>query len=104
MVRYEYDLPHAANICMLGYVWTRIICKARHSLGFLGEYEYELEVIEDLLKQVRWRRGRRGAWYDRQVLLLTRYLKDPGRAKKAAEEGLRDMFTHSSTPQRILPL
>ena len=83
---------------MVGYVWTRIVCKARHALGSLGEYEYELEVIEHLLTQVRWRRGRRGVWHDRRVLLLTRYLKDPERAKDAAEEGLKDMFTHSSTP------
>ncbi|KAF9792817.1 VRR-NUC domain-containing protein [Thelephora terrestris] len=78
-----------------GYVWTRIVCKARHSLGSLGEYQYELDVIEDLLAQVRWRRGRRGAWHDRRVLLLTRYLKDPARAKDAAEAGLKDLFTHS---------
>jgi hypothetical protein len=42
--------------------------------------------------------GRRGAWHDRRVLLLTRYLKDPARAKDAAEAGLKDLFTHSSTP------
>ena len=83
---------------MVGYVWTRIVCKARHSLGSLGEHEYELEVIEYLLTQVRWRRGRRGAWHDRRVLLLTRYLKDPERAKNAAEEGLTDHFTHSGAP------
>ena len=83
---------------MVGYIWTRIVCKARHSLGSLGEYEYEREVIENLLTQVRWRRGRRGAWHDRRVLLLARYLKDPERAKSAAEEGLKDSFTHSSTP------
>lgn len=88
---------------MAGYVWTRIVCKARHSLGSLGEYEYELKLIEDLLAQVRWRRGRRGAWHDRRVLLLTRYLNDPERAKNAAEEGLRDLFTHSSA-SRPVPL
>ena len=55
-------------------------------------------MIEHLLTQVRWRRGRRGAWHDRRVLLLTRYLKDPERAKSAAEEGLKDLFTHSSMP------
>ena len=91
------------NACMAGYVWTRIVCKARHALGSLGEYEYELEVIEYLLTQVRWRRGRRGAWHDRRVLLLTRYLKDPERARNAAEEGLKDVFTHSSTPWPFLP-
>lgn len=84
---------------MLGYVWTRIVCKARHSLGSLGEYEDELEAIENLLTQVRWRRGRRGVWHDRRVLLLTRYLKAPERAKNAAEEGLKDLFTHSSARQ-----
>lgn len=81
---------------VVGYVWTRIVCKARHALGSLGEHAYELEVIEDLLAQVRWRRGRRGAWHDRRVLLLTRYLNDHERAKNAAEEGLEDVFTHSS--------
>ena len=100
----RYDLstilmPPPANTCVVGYVWTRIVCKARHALGSLGEYEYELEVIEHLLTQGRWRRGRRGAWHDRRVLLLTRYLKNPERARNAAEEGLRDVFTHSSTPR-----
>lgn len=83
---------------VVGYIWTRIVCKARHALGSLGEYGYELEVIDHLLTQGRWRRGRRGAWHDRRVLLLTRYLKDPERAKNAAEEGLKDVFTHSGIP------
>lgn len=83
----------------VGYIWTRIVCKARHALGSLGKYEYELEVIEHLLIQMRWRRGRRGVWHDRRALLLTRYLKDPEGAKSAAEEGLKDPFTHSSTSQ-----
>ena len=91
-------LPPLTNTWVEGYVWTRIVCKARHALGSLGEYEYELEVIEHLLTQGRWRRGRRGAWHDRRVLLLTRYLKDPERAKNAAEEGLKDVFTHSGIP------
>lgn len=91
-------LPPLTNTWVEGYVWTRIVCKARHALGSLGEYEYELEVIEHLLTQGRWRRGRRGAWHDRRVLLLTRYLKDPESAKNAAEDGLKDVFTHSSTP------
>lgn len=90
--------PSPTNTWVIGYVWTRIVCKARHALGSLAEYEYELEVIEHLLTQGRWRRGRRGAWHDRRVLLLTRYLKDLERAKDAAEEGLKDVFTHSSTP------
>ena len=100
-MRYSFSmilLPPPANASAAGYIWTRIVCKARHALGFLGEYEYELEVIDNLLTQGRWRRGRRGAWHDRRVLLLTRYLKDPERAKNAAEEGLKDIFTHSSTP------
>ena len=99
------SLPPPTDTWVAGYVWTRIACKARHALGSLGEYEYELEVIEHLLKQVRWRRGRRGAWHDRRVLLLIRYLNDPEGAKNAAEEGLKDQYTHSSTlwPSSFFP-
>lgn len=58
----------------LGYVYTRMVSKAARALATLKEYSYELEVIEALLSQRYWRRGKRAQWYERRAILLERYL------------------------------
>ena len=67
-------------------------------MGTLKEYEEELKVLETLLAQQRWRRGRRGRWYERRALVLMTHLKDePGRLDEAMEvviAGLKDPDTH----------
>lgn len=64
----------------------------------LKEYQYELEVLEALLAQRRWRRGRRGRWYDRRALILmTHFPQDEEtslRAMEAVIEALNDDDTH----------
>ncbi|OJA16026.1 hypothetical protein AZE42_04282 [Rhizopogon vesiculosus] len=83
-----------------GYILTRLICKGAYSLGILGEHDYELRVLESLLAQRRWRRGRRGRWYERRALILEKYaardheMKWAQRALVACVEALEDDDTH----------
>ncbi|KAI0306703.1 hypothetical protein B0F90DRAFT_1814554 [Multifurca ochricompacta] len=82
----------------LGHVLTRIVQKGAEALGTLKEYDRELEVLEALLNQRRWRRGRRGKWYERRALVLTRYGdKSPEtlrRAMRGLIDSLHDRDTH----------
>ncbi|KAL1944729.1 hypothetical protein VTO73DRAFT_3159 [Trametes versicolor] len=88
-----------------GHILTRVVCKGAHALGILHEYEQELAVLDALLAQKRWRRGRRGRWHDRRALLLMKHLRDATedddeqlRVEKAALTGviaaLEDQDTH----------
>ncbi|KAI0295465.1 VRR-NUC domain-containing protein [Russula brevipes] len=81
-----------------GHVLTRIVQKGADALGTLKEYDRELEVLEALLNQRRWRRGRRGKWYERRALVLTRYCdKSPEtlmRAVRGLLDALNDRDTH----------
>ncbi|KAH9901518.1 VRR-NUC domain-containing protein [Cubamyces lactineus] len=58
-----------------GHVLTRVVCKGAYALGILHEYERELELLDALLAQTRWRRGRRGRWHERRALLLMKHLR-----------------------------
>ncbi|WVQ82523.1 hypothetical protein IAT38_004652 [Cryptococcus sp. DSM 104549] len=70
-----------------GHVLTRIVYKGATALGILHEYDNECMVLRALLAQRRWRRGKRGAWYDRLALvLMTHYKQDP----ESLEEKLRE--------------
>lgn len=91
-----------ANGCSsIGHVLTRVVCKGSAALGMLGEHEYELEVLETLLAQRRWRRGRRGRWHERRALLLMKF-KEFERAKKAVIEALEDEDTHiGESPSKV---
>ena len=42
--------------------------------GRLKEFEREITILEELLAQPGWRRGKRGAWYDRWALILMHHL------------------------------
>ncbi|KIJ16849.1 hypothetical protein PAXINDRAFT_98635 [Paxillus involutus ATCC 200175] len=80
-----------------GHVLTRIVCKGSSALGILGDHERELEVLEALLAQKRWRRGRRGKWHERRALILTTHIPKggtPARALVAVVEALEDPDTH----------
>jgi Fanconi-associated nuclease 1 len=80
--------------------------KGAEALGILKEYEYELEVLQALLSQRRWRRGSRGAWHDRRALILMTHLKvrehSAQMALDAVIEGLQDGDTHISESQGFL--
>ncbi|WVQ97668.1 hypothetical protein IAU59_004782 [Kwoniella sp. CBS 9459] len=59
-----------------GHVLTRIVYKGATALGILHEYDSECMVLQALLKQRRWRRSKRGAWYDRLALVLMNHYNE----------------------------
>lgn len=65
-----------------GYILTRVVYKGAAALGVLKEYDREILILEELLAQTRWRRGKRGAWYDRLALILMHH------KAKAAKQGV----------------
>ncbi|KAG1792211.1 uncharacterized protein HD556DRAFT_1432715 [Suillus plorans] len=77
-----------------GHVLTRLVCKGAHALGILGEHEYELSVLESLLAQRRWRRGRRGRWHERRALILEKHVVRYDDALSACLDALKDDDTH----------
>lgn len=81
-----------------GHVFTRIVCKGSCALGTLGEYQRELEVLESLLAQRRWHRGRRGGWHERRALILSAHSpksRETARhALTAVIDALEDPDTH----------
>ncbi|KAF8912179.1 VRR-NUC domain-containing protein [Gymnopilus junonius] len=52
-----------------GYVCIRMLCKATSALGPLKEYEKEQEILNFLLSQTFWRRGKRAQWYRRRAIV-----------------------------------
>ncbi|BEJ12459.1 hypothetical protein CspHIS471_0209190 [Cutaneotrichosporon sp. HIS471] len=84
------------------HVLTRIVAKGADALGILHEYDLECEVLRALLLQQRWRRGKRGAWYDRLALVyMTHYKMSEAQKLEKLEEatqvcidGLLDPGTH----------
>ncbi|KAG8895836.1 hypothetical protein FRC01_012177, partial [Tulasnella sp. 417] len=81
-----------------GHVLTRVVYKAAFACGVLKRHYEEEQVIRTLLSQRRWRKGRRGAWYDRLALILMNYKdKDNASLEEALQlvkEGLEDPDTH----------
>lgn len=71
-----------------GYILTRIVHKGKPvtplppsnlrlmvysgatAFGKLKDFDREISILQELLDQRRWRRGKRGAWYDRWALIL----------------------------------
>lgn len=75
------------------------MCKGAYALSVLKEYDAELAILEALLNQRRWRRGRRGKWYERRALILATYIKGPTallRAREGLLAALSDDDTHIS--------
>ncbi|KAF8514069.1 VRR-NUC domain-containing protein [Gautieria morchelliformis] len=81
-----------------GHVLTRIVCKGAEALGILKEHDLEVEVHNALLAQKKWRRGQRGAWYDRLALVLMTHSEKTEEilqmAMSVVVQGLCDDFTH----------
>ena len=42
--------------------------------GKLKDFDREISLLQELLAQRRWRRGKRGAWYDRWALVLMHHV------------------------------
>ncbi|KAG5653529.1 hypothetical protein H0H81_012470 [Sphagnurus paluster] len=57
-----------------GFIYVRIFGKVMRALATLKLYQEELNVVEALLGQTFWRRGKRAKWYERRAILQTRYL------------------------------
>lgn len=83
---------------MLGHVLTRLVYKAAYCFGLLKDFSMELKIRTALLRQTRWRRGRRGSWYDRMALIhMTHMGGGDANLKKARDillEGLEDKLVH----------
>ncbi|MBW0528897.1 hypothetical protein O181_068612 [Austropuccinia psidii MF-1] len=88
-----------------GWPLTRIVYKASGIYSQLKEYNREVQVLEALLQQTHFRRGKRGQWYDRLALVLMRHLShsttDPENrehhlmsAAYTCTQGLKDPDTH----------
>ncbi|KAF8507335.1 hypothetical protein BU17DRAFT_100596 [Hysterangium stoloniferum] len=92
----EETLPLARFHC--GHVLTRIVCKGAEALGLLKEYVQEMEVLKVLLSQKKWRRGQRGAWYNRLALIMMTHMERTTQNCEAAMDivisGLEDELTH----------
>ncbi len=95
---YPYGIHLYSNVCpLIGHVLTRIVQKGAEALGVLKDYDRELEVLEALLNQHRWRRGRRGKWYERRALVLTRYGDKSPETLRRAMRGLIDSLNDPDT-------
>jgi Fanconi-associated nuclease 1 len=58
----------------IGYIYTRILGTLVHCLGLLKEYDYQVKILEALLGQERWRRGKRGEWHERLAIIKQTHL------------------------------
>ncbi|KAK7031303.1 hypothetical protein VNI00_013558 [Paramarasmius palmivorus] len=88
-----------------GYIYTRLMYKAADAMGPLKRYKEENALLQKLLSQKFWRRGKRADWYQRRALIQQSYLckqdgskkKDPAVLREAWEgivEALEDDDTH----------
>ncbi|KAG9087418.1 Cleavage polyadenylation factor subunit clp1 [Ceratobasidium sp. 370] len=89
-----------------GHILTRVVYKAAHCFGLLKDYDMELKLHTALIRQTRWRRGKRGGWYDRMALVYTRYMGGgDGNLNKARDillEGLNDELVHLGSRPKLL--
>jgi hypothetical protein len=85
---------------LTGHILTRIVAKGARALGILKEYDQEIDVLKNLLAQHIWRRGKRGAWYDRLALINMHHFGGNVNNKRIAVEvcldALEDVDTHLS--------
>lgn len=99
-----------------GYILTRVMAKGADALAGLEEREMEIQVMEALLCQKRWCRGKRGysawahswrlteprsrAWWERLALIYMNHLETTEENLRTAltlvVKGLEDPFTHTS--------
>lgn len=90
--------PTNGQSFLAGHILTRLVSKGATALGILHEYDVERDVLEALLSQKVWRRGKRGAWYDRLALVLMHhYNGDVPKKEQAVNvciDALEDPDTH----------
>ncbi len=85
----------AHRILDIGHVYTRMVHKAASAFGMLKEYQTELVILDELLQQTHWRKGKRATWYERRCVILERYIKpyDFEAVKNCILQALLDDFT-----------
>lgn len=82
-----------------GYVYTRMVDKATHSFGPLKGYEDELMVLNCLLSQKYWRRGKRAGWYVRRAIIQGHlWLRDKdNKVLLESIQGIREALSDEDT-------
>ncbi|KAH9484539.1 Fanconi-associated nuclease 1-like protein [Psilocybe cubensis] len=86
-----------------GHVFTRMLHKATKALGPLKEYKQELKIINDLLNQTFWRRGKRSQWYERRAIILGHLTRQAGTKEDKQElmietlEGVKEALQDEDT-------
>lgn len=98
---------------LAGWPLTRVVWKGTTILARLHEYDREASMLQDLLSQSCFRRGKRGEWYDRLALVTMHHLKGDKdelreQALQLCKEGLAHPWTHliyhNSLARRIVRL
>lgn len=96
---------HSFSISPSAHPFTRIVSKGAEIQAYFKNYEAETELLAALLRQTHFRRGKRGAWYDRLALVMMTHLASGSGSEEAklkyremaytlCEEGLQDQYTH----------
>ncbi|KAF9025775.1 hypothetical protein BDZ89DRAFT_1068019 [Hymenopellis radicata] len=100
----DVDLRPGLDRFEPGFVYTRMVSKGAEALAHLKEYAAEVKLLNELLAQRFWRRGKRGSWYDRRALSTITYLsKTEGKKRKnnkvlrEASVGLREALEDDDT-------
>lgn len=72
-----------------------MVHKAASAFGMLKEWHTEFTILEELLQQTHWRKGKRAAWYERRALILERYIEphDFEGVKNGILQALADDYT-----------
>ncbi|KAF7778490.1 hypothetical protein Agabi119p4_2835 [Agaricus bisporus var. burnettii] len=78
-----------------GHVYTRMMNKARKAFALLHEWHTELGILDELLKQVHWLKGKQAVWYERRALILGKHVEpcDFENARKGIIQALADEHT-----------
>jgi hypothetical protein len=76
-----------------------MVHKATKAYALLHEWHTELSILEELLLQVYWLKGKQASWYERRALILERYIEpyDIEKARKGIIQALADEHTGIST-------
>ncbi|KAG0152273.1 hypothetical protein CROQUDRAFT_35599 [Cronartium quercuum f. sp. fusiforme G11] len=56
------------------HILTRVVYKGAETLTYFKNYQGEVEVLVNLLRQIHFRRGKRGKWYERLAIILMNHI------------------------------
>ncbi|OCH92080.1 hypothetical protein OBBRIDRAFT_886490 [Obba rivulosa] len=93
----ESARPRGLERFECGHILTRLVCKCSYALGILKAYERELEVLEALLAQRKWRRGRRGRWYERKACILSTHFEQTDHVVTRTMTGVKAALVDDDT-------